>query len=545
MARGFSPEARKRAALARKIKTRCGEEAYLEFKEKGIVPPDLDDVTTVKATVTNSGPRQPLPSDPAEHPMSDVQLAETPADDSGMVTSAEPDDVLATLDVGEIVRDRTGQRIRIQKKIPGGLRVHDNRDGARDMTWDQLNSLGLTREERAEKGPAAQRLGELRDECHKLGIDTTGLTTKEELELALGAHLDGSETAIAQINPQLASDAKEMQDYSAEKPWQSLKMVKEFWSNDNWIAEEKLDGVRLKLHFTPEGVRVDSRRRDKKTRRFSEKTQNFPHLESLVVPELFGTVIDTEGVIPAESGVLPSGVKFRGFLAVSSAATNAGPGVSKQIQAEFGQMRFWAFDILRLKGEDVSQQPFEQRRLLLEQVLSELHSTVAGTESFLHVTKQAFGDEKLGFFEQIVADGGEGVIFKRKDAPYKEGKRDKSWQKLKKFSEVDAFVTGYIPGKAGNEGMVGAIELSVNIDGKIVPIAAVSQLTGEQRKEMTDSDGSLKPEFYNRVVTFRGQELTKKGRFRHAVFVGFREDKAASDIDGYEVRKDLAALGVI
>jgi ATP-dependent DNA ligase len=75
-------------------------------------------------------------------------------------------------------------------------------------------------------------------------------------------------------------------------------------------------------------------------------------------------------------------------------------------------------------------------------------------------------------------------------------------------------------------------------------IAAVSQVTLEERKAMTAPDGSLKPEYYNRVVTFRGQQLSDKSyRFRHAVFVGWREDKTPEQCDGYELAEELRTLG--
>ena len=40
----------------------------------------------------------------------------------------------------------------------------------------------------------------------------------------------------------------------------------DIWEKDGWIAEQKLDGTRLKMHITPEGNRFD-------TRRISDKTQ--------------------------------------------------------------------------------------------------------------------------------------------------------------------------------------------------------------------------------------------------------------------------------
>lgn len=528
---GFSEKARKSAAVARKIRTRFGEEAYLRYKEHGIIPAGLDSATPI--------PKPPTVTQP---PLQADFRTDTPPTHSPLTVT---DEFLHSLKPGDIVRDQSGQRIRVQKAIPGGLRIHDQRDGARDLSWDRLRAMGLQAEQQAPdgSGPAARRLGELRREAESLGIAVPSGASVKDIEILLGEHLAKSrENTLAQIDPMLASDdPKKHQDFSADQPWRSPSLYAHYWNNDNMVAEEKLDGVRLKLHFTPDGVRADSRRRDTKTRMFSEKSQNFGHLLAMKVPDLNGTVLDTEGMIPGhKTGILPSGEKFFGALPLSTAATNASPAVSRQIQDKFGPMQFWAFDILRYKGKDVSQLPFTERRKLLEQVHQEIIKALPPSEGFLHTTRmETQSDKKLQLFEDLISKGGEGIIFKTKNHKYQEGKRPKDWQKLKRFQEVDAYVSGFVPGKAGNEGLVGALELAVNINGVEHGIAAVSQLTLEQRKAMTAPDGSLKPEYYGQVVTFRGQELTKNGRFRHAVFVGFREDKTKQQIDGYEVADQL------
>lgn len=548
----FSPEAKsltkKSPALARKIKLRAGMAAYEEYKRTGAVPPGLDQMPlkseaqkVVAAVPTpHVEPATPLiHNEPKITHSSPIQAQIKPDD------PPKASDFLRTLRPGDVVRDKSDQRIRIQKINPDGLRIADRRNGVRDLSWGQLEGMGLNFEEKKGEGrvPAARSMAELRSEAESLGIDTADLHTIRDLEVALGHHYAKDRgNSLDQIDPMLAADASKLQDFDAAEPWKSAELKQHFWNNPHIVAEEKLDGVRLKAHFTKEGVRTDSRRRDTKTRQFSEKSANFPHMLDLNIPDLEGTVLDGEGIIPAKSGVLPSGVKFHGSLAVTTAATNASPEVSKQIQDKFGPMQFWFFDILRHKGEDVSKKPYTERRKLLEEVLNKIHTARPHTKDLLHTTRVAEGEDKMKLYEEIVKSGGEGIIFKDKNHSYAEGKRPKAWQKLKKFQEVDAFVSGFVPGQKGNEGLVGALELSVNINGHTVPIAAVSQLTGQQRLDFTAPDGSLRSDLYGKVVTFRGQEMTKNGRFRHAVFVGFRDDKQQSDIDGYEVQDALAEL---
>jgi ATP-dependent DNA ligase len=596
----FSPAAKKSAGLARSIKTLLGQSAYERYKQTGQYDRAALEAARQKKRGDGgpNGGSAPVPAKPRPSGPSPTQAEASPehqhvasyiaaARDSGRApdfmeivdagehagldpnkvekevvrqlggqspTQAEvrPDSVpthsqvtqpaeLTGLTVGDIVRDKNGLRIRVQKKNPTGLRIHDAEHGARDQTWDQLHAMGLKKEEKG--GQAARRIGELRDEAIALGIDVDALSTKKEIEVAIGKVKATTGNELDQIDPMLASDdVKKTFDFQAAQPWRAPTTMREYWNNDEWVAGEKYDGVRLKLHITPDGIRADSRRPDTKTRRFSEKSANFGHLQMMDIPALHGTVIDTEGMIPTESGVLPSGTKFHGSLAVTTAATNAGPETSMQIQEKFGPMQFWIFDTIKYKGEDVSQLPFEERRKITEKVRQEIIDAFPPAEQFMHLEQIHEGEDKLKFFESIIGRGGEGVMLKRRSGKYEFGKRSKNMEKVKRFQEVDAFVNGYVPGKGGNEGYVGALELAVKINGKKVGIAAVSQLTEEQRKEFTAPDGSLKKEIYNKVVTFRGQELAKNGRFRHAILVGFREDKPLEAIDGYEVVDELRKL---
>ena len=75
-------------------------------------------------------------------------------------------------------------------------------------------------------------------------------------------------------------------------------------------------------HVTLEGLRLDGRERSRKTHRFIERTQNFPHLAAAVLREApAGTVLDCE-------------LFMASAMIETTAVVNAGPGRSIIMQQE-------------------------------------------------------------------------------------------------------------------------------------------------------------------------------------------------------------------
>jgi ATP-dependent DNA ligase len=123
-------------------------------------------------------------------------------------------------------------------------------------------------------------------------------------------------------------------------------------------------------------------------------------------------------------------------------------------------------------------------------------------------------------------------MFKKKDSQYIFGKRSWNWLKLKKFVEVSAFIIGSVPATPGKawESYIGAFEVAVMQDGSPVHIASCSAMPLEMRKAATGPDGKLNPDFLNRVIEVRFQQLTSRSnRGRHAVMVRFRDDQSPMD----------------
>ena len=244
-------------------------------------------------------------------------------------------------------------------------------------------------------------------------------------------------------------------------------------NDPQYIIEEKFDGTRGILHFLKDGCRVFSRRISKKTNWFTENTDSLPQMRDITIPELSGTVIDGEMFIPD-----------RPFKDVS-ATLNCKWDKAVERQRELGYIVFHAFDILYYKGTRIERLSLKRRKVFLRKVIDVLESrgikcivevpyfqcglkdnngryiTVERPASLLRSIK-GFDSKyptlhqdilksssplfpKLsprGYYEFIVATGGEGVIIKDTKGKY-EHKRSRGFLKIKKFYTRECILLGF------------------------------------------------------------------------------------------------------
>lgn len=113
--------------------------------------------------------------------------------------------------------------------------------------------------------------------------------------------------------------------------------------------------------------------------------------------------------------------------------------------------------------------------------------------------------------EEVVADGGEGLMLHRDAAPYR-AERSTDLLKLKPYLDAEARVTAYLPGKGKYAGMLGALEVTTP-DG--VRFAIGSGLSDAQRRA---------PPPLGSLVTYKYHGLTARGVPRFASFVRVREE---------------------
>jgi bifunctional non-homologous end joining protein LigD len=332
------------------------------------------------------------------------------------------------------------------------------------------------------------------------------------------------------------------------------------WTDPNWIAEEKYDGDRRIAQFCGNVVRFTGRRISVKDGLFVEKTENVPHLSGLTSlgnkhargivgskappASLEGTVLDGEMVFLCASD-LPKEEGGRSKYVTSIMGSLPEEAVRKQI--ERGWLRYVVFDCLRYKGKDITPLPYRNRRECAEAAVKEWGNPFAS----ISLLSGLMHHQRKGFYEKIVASGGEGVILKRLDAMY----GDKSgWVKVKRTATADVVIMGFIPAKEMSKkkgedqatltkyakaGLIGAVQVGQYRPARkdepragyvLEEVATISGMDDALRADFTVAPGS----FIGKVVKIEHNGREPTGRFRHPRFDGFRNDKRAKDCVIYD-----------
>ena len=323
----------------------------------------------------------------------------------------------------------------------------------------------------------------------------------------------------------------------AVKPSQS--QIEQAWSSDKWIAQEKKDGAFYQLEKTDAGnVYMFGRTVSKKTGEYTEKSDNFPHIKKWAEDNLpNGTILVGEIYIPG--GKSNDVTKISGCLPANA--------YKRQFESsEYQPVHYYIFDIIRFKGEDLCEKSTIDR-------LTQLKLCLNGLLDGKYVERaQTYYNNFEEHLKDIFAAGGEGMVFKHMDCPYRIGKRTTASQMFKykeSLDSVDLICIGledptyYYEGKEAeswpykNEkgelitkpayyGWKTALRVGAYKDGKIKEVGTVaSGLTDADREDM-----GINPEnWINKVVEIQCMSTTKDGALRHPVFRRVREDKGPDD----------------
>lgn len=328
----------------------------------------------------------------------------------------------------------------------------------------------------------------------------------------------------------------------------------EFINSPDTFVEEKFDGCRLVVIYSPEyGFEFFSRNRTVTDYCFANYTNQIVGYEAEAWKGFFGKkfILDCEllSINPTING---RNVKTETILQAVSALLALEKEASHQSQIEAGYpLRFKVFDILSFDGKDLFDFTQIRRKELLHKVLSAFHKKCeangitqgAWMEEVPYV--EGSGEVKKAYYKEVTGRGGEGLIIKTKSAKYKpvEARSVDRWLKWKRTvsesaeiggADIDAFISGWERGTVGtaNENLIGSVDLSVFLtpSGEEHVIARCSNLTAEVRQDMTcfDENGQmyLNPKYSKMVCTIDGQDITVRSkRFAHARILGFREDK--------------------
>jgi DNA ligase-1 len=199
-----------------------------------------------------------------------------------------------------------------------------------------------------------------------------------------------------------------------------------------WV-ERKYDGIRLMLHKATDAtgsvlVAAYTRARHdwvELVRGLDMVIRALPFHSVILDGELHGTVVDLEGVRPATVYEVYAYLQGERSLPVT--------------------LRFAAFDIIYLNGQDLTSLPLHERRQRLGLLLAPLVNQPLPVPLSMSEGQLAESREDVNrLFYHFRAQGYEGVITKDLAGPYRLAERDPSWLKRKPEITLDLVLLGAV-----------------------------------------------------------------------------------------------------
>ncbi len=252
------------------------------------------------------------------------------------------------------------------------------------------------------------------------------------------------------------------------------------YENGQWYAEEKRDGAWAEIKIDGDGKIVS--------------------LTSRVGKPFMGDHV--AGLVGLQTE-LPNSTLVGELEAASEAATER--------YKALGYRRVHIFDAPFLCGYDLTDKAYQDRRQVLEQFVATMDP------KRMPVVRRATHGFKA-FYDSVMADGGEGLVFKKHGSVYRshggDGKVD-YWVRCKPYSFVDYVVMSVGRSAGGSPNL----QVGLHLKGKLTRVCTIKN---------TPAKLDL-PSLVGRVIECKGAEVLKSGALRHGHFQRVRDDKLPED----------------
>jgi bifunctional non-homologous end joining protein LigD len=215
-------------------------------------------------------------------------------------------------------------------------------------------------------------------------------------------------------------------------------LVRDPFDDPGWLFEIKWDGFRVEACVADGRIALFTRGGQDAKRYFGDVLSP---TDWLAADE---AVIDGELVALDEEGGSDFALLQRGIGGRSAAGGSSG-------------LTYQAFDLLRLDGVSLLDQPLEERKRQLAAVLR--------PDPRVRYSEHVEGDG-IAFFDAARERRLEGIIAKQRGSPYLPGVRSSSWLKVKNRPEQELVVVGWTTG-TGYASELAALLVAVNVDGRL------------------------------------------------------------------------------
>lgn len=364
-------------------------------------------------------------------------------------------------------------------------------------------------------------------------LRTGGASGKKEQWLLFKAHDDEARTGgvpIVDAAPESVATGRSLAAVTVDAkvrpaflPVQLATLATTPPEGDDWVHELKYDGYRI------EGVLVGGKA-TLFSRNGTDWTDRMPGLaRALEAWPVRDAILDGEVVVLREDGVSDFG-RLQDVLANGR-----------------GALTWYVFDLLGLEGDDWRERPLSERKERLRALVPP-GDVIRYSGHVDHSAEQ--------FLAQACAHEAEGVVSKRRSAPYRAG-RGGDWVKVKCRARQEFIIVGWTAGKAGPAAL-GALLVATRARGTLTYVGKVGTgFTARGARDLLARLRALETEQApvtpppdekgarwvepTLVAEVRYANLTRDGRLRHAAFVGLRADKPATEV-ALEAPMPLIAL---
>ena len=302
---------------------------------------------------------------------------------------------------------------------------------------------------------------------------------------------------------------------------------------DDWLAEWKWDGIRAQLIKRADQVFLWTRGEDIVNHQFPEIVESASCLPN-------GTVLDGELLVWSDNHPLA-------FHELQTRLGRKKPG-PKLIKEK--PCRLIAYDILELGGFDIRGKEMRQRRQLLEETIAKYPQI----EISKVIPFETRSDLEVNW-QNSRKNLAEGIMLKRKDAPYVTGRKQGCWWKWKvEPLTLDTVILYAEAGRGKRSNLCTSYTLGVWDSGSLVPIAkAYSGLSNDEitrldrwiKKNTEEKFGPVRrlPPFQVLEIGFEGIAPSKRHKsglaLRFPRILRWREDKLAKEADTVTTAREI------
>ncbi|MDL0420036.1 DNA ligase D [Caldibacillus thermoamylovorans] len=224
---------------------------------------------------------------------------------------------------------------------------------------------------------------------------------------------------------------------------------------EKWVYEIKYDGFRAIIQMDDQGIDMISRNGKSLIDQFPEAVNFFNHYKKQL-SDFFPILLD------GELTILENDSKSDFFRLQTRGRMRSKKRIFEASLSNTST--YLAFDLLQLKGQWVTKQPFLKRKELLYQVMKHCSLPLSpDPANHCFIQFLPFHKEFHEVWETVKQKEGEGIVAKQAESKWIEGKRTTQWLKIKNWKKVHCFITAF-------EKNNGFFHVAVYEKEKIIPI---------------------------------------------------------------------------